>query len=167
MKKLILSLLALAAILSVFGQDVTIRRGSGSSSGITVAAGTNVVTTTNGSIVSINVPSASTSNEKFVVFTTDPETGASTIVKSSGVDSITDNAGGDYTINFTTTPTSDANYAVLLTGRGEPTGSIICMEQHDTPVRTTTAVRIYTLRLNALSTLVLAHPEYCSVLIKY
>ncbi len=69
-----------------------------------------------------------------------------TIRNSLNVSSITDNASGDYTINFASA-LSNNGYAAVF-GAGSQTGgqSRIVMEQHDSPTRTTTQLRIYTLQ---------------------
>lgn len=110
-----------------------------------------------------NLGTSPSVNEKLVVFTTSG--GVSTIVKADGVSSITDNADGDWTINFDGNM-SDANYGVFINGRGQPTVAFFGMEQHDTPVRTVSAIRIYTLTRNGGGDFVPFGPEYCSVLIK-
>jgi hypothetical protein len=71
--------------------------------------------------------------------------GSGTVVinASGNVTSITDNGTGDYTVNFTTAMT-DANYAMLGTGRrpvSTPDG-IVCYNRTTSP--TTAAVRIAT-----------------------
>jgi hypothetical protein len=81
--------------------------------------------------------------KRFVMFSV--TTGSPVIEQASGVNSITDNGSGDYTVNFDAMP--DGEYGALITGRGAPATSCFPMEQHDTPERTTTAFRVYTLAL--------------------
>lgn len=66
-------------------------------------------------------------------------TGTVAIRASFNVSSITDNGAGDYTVNFTTA-LPDTNYAVFgMTAY--PAG--VC-EQTNSPIRTTSAIRIFT-----------------------
>ena len=72
--------------------------------------------------------------------------GATPTIRSSGnVSSVTRNSSGNYTINFTNAM-PDTNYSTAF-GGGSNTGSqsYYPMEQHDSPLRTTSAVKIYTL----------------------
>lgn len=72
-------------------------------------------------------------------------TGTVAIRASLNVSSITDNGTGDYTVNFATAM-SDTNYnAVFGVGSQTATQSRIAMEQHDSVLRSTTQLRIYTL----------------------
>jgi hypothetical protein len=72
-------------------------------------------------------------------------TGTVAIRAAGNVSSITDNGTGDYTVNFTTA-FSDTNYnAVFGAGSQTATQSRITMEQHDSVLRSTTQLRIYTL----------------------
>ncbi|HEY1172892.1 MAG TPA: hypothetical protein VGH19_16105 [Verrucomicrobiae bacterium] len=78
--------------------------------------------------------------------------GTPSIVKASGVNSITDHGAGDYTINFDAV--TDANYGVVMNGRalaGAMNAGWVGMENHDFITRTTTAVRIYTLASNVIT----------------
>jgi len=72
--------------------------------------------------------------------------GATPSIRSSGnVSSVTKNTAGDYTINFTNAM-PDVNYTTAFGGGSQTSGtSYYAMEQHDSQVRTTSAVRIYTL----------------------
>ena len=71
-------------------------------------------------------------------------TGTVAIRASGNVSSITDNGTGDYTINFTNA-FADANYNAVFGALGTPTSGRDAMEQHDSPLRSTTQLRIYTL----------------------
>ena len=77
-------------------------------------------------------------------------TGTIAIRASGNVSSITDHAGGDYSINFTTAM-PDANYAVLGTSgqNAAASGMNIVGRNLDTSVQTTTAVRLYNLNTSA------------------
>lgn len=66
-----------------------------------------------------------------------------TISDSFNVSSITRNGVGDFTVNFTTAM-DNANYTASLSGRGVVGNECIVVEQHDTPLRSTTQLRIYT-----------------------
>ena len=72
-------------------------------------------------------------------------TGTVAIRASYNVSSISDNAVGDYTVNFATAMT-DVNYNAVF-GVGAQTGgqTRFIMEQHDNIVRSTSQLRIYTL----------------------
>ena len=72
--------------------------------------------------------------------------GATPSIRSSGnVSSVTKNAAGDWTINFTNAM-PDANYTTAFGGGSQTSGtSYFPMEQHDSQVRTTSAVKIYAL----------------------
>jgi hypothetical protein len=78
-------------------------------------------------------------------------TGTVAIRASGNVTSITDNATGDYTVNFTTAM-PDANYSAVFGVLGQPTSGRVIMEQHDSPLRSTTQIRIYTLVPNTGAT---------------
>jgi hypothetical protein len=72
-------------------------------------------------------------------------TGTVAIRQAFNVSSITDNANGDYTVNFTTA-LPDTNYnAVFGVGSQIAAQGRIIMEQHDNVLRSTTQLRIYTL----------------------
>ncbi len=71
-------------------------------------------------------------------------TGTVAIRAAGNVASITDNGTGDYTVNFTTAM-PDANYNAVFGVLGQPTSGRDIMEQHDSPLRSTTQLRIYTL----------------------
>jgi hypothetical protein len=72
--------------------------------------------------------------------------GATPTIRASGnISSVTKIAAGQFTINFTTAM-PDTNYTTAFGGGSQTAGtSYYTMEQHDTPVRTTSAVKIYTL----------------------
>jgi hypothetical protein len=74
-------------------------------------------------------------------------TGTVAIRASFNVSSITDNGTGDYTINFTTA-LPDANYNAVFGARGNPTVERYITEQHDSPLRSTTQLRIYSQNLS-------------------
>ena len=108
----------------------------GATGGITV----NEVMTFSGST---NVPVAKNTAKAWVNF--DASSGTPAIQDSYNVTSITDNGIGDYTLNFTTAM-ANANYAAVGTARGPgATQSRVVLEQHDSPLRSTTQLRIYTL----------------------
>jgi len=69
--------------------------------------------------------------------------GVVTLDNSHGVSSITDNGVGDFTVNFTTA-FANSNYASALSARGAGVAAFV-MEQHDSPVRTVSANRVYCL----------------------
>ena len=69
-------------------------------------------------------------------------TGTVAIRASYNVSSITDNGVGDYTVNFTTAM-PDANYAATFGARGSAGYTRVGVEQHDSPLRSTTQLRIY------------------------
>ena len=71
-------------------------------------------------------------------------TGTVAIRASFNVSSITDNGTGDYTVNFTNAMT-DANYNAVFGVLGQTASGRDIMEQHDSPLRSTTQLRIYTL----------------------
>jgi hypothetical protein len=82
--------------------------------------------------------------KRFVMFTVTAGTPA--IAKASGVNSITDNGAGDFTLNFDAL--DDANYAVVMNGRALAGGGNVGwvgMENHDNVLRSTTQLRIYVL----------------------
>lgn len=87
-------------------------------------------------------------------------TGTVAIRASYNVSSITDNGTGDYTVNFTTAM-PDANYAATFGARGSAGYTRVGMEQHDSPLRSTTQLRIYAVVLNTG----LMDPEVMSVAI--
>ena len=78
-------------------------------------------------------------------------TGTVAIRASGNVSSITDNGTGDYTVNFTTAM-PDANYNAVFGVRGAPASGRVGTEQHDSALRSTTQLRIYTLILNSGAT---------------
>jgi len=85
-------------------------------------------------------------------FSTNPSTSA--IRASLNVDSILENATGDLTINFSSGVMPDGNYcAVALAGQATGPGAHI-MERHDSNIRTSSQLRIYTLNesYNAVDT---------------
>lgn len=69
-------------------------------------------------------------------------TGTVAIRDSGNVSSITDNGTGNYTVNFTTA-IEDANYNAVF--GCQSSGLRFILEDGDTPVRTTTALRIFSL----------------------
>jgi hypothetical protein len=72
--------------------------------------------------------------------------GANVLIRASGnVTSVLKNGTGDYTITFTTAM-QDVNYAAMLSG-GSQTASQGrgFMEQHDSVLRSTTQLRVYSL----------------------
>jgi hypothetical protein len=72
--------------------------------------------------------------------------GTSATIRASGnITSVTKNATGDYTLNFTTAM-PDVNYSAFTFG-GSQVGSSsrIYMENHDNVLRSTTQIRIYSL----------------------
>jgi hypothetical protein len=71
-------------------------------------------------------------------------TGTVAIRASGNVSSITDNNTGDYTVNFTTA-FADVNYNAVFGALGQSASGRDVMEQHDSPLRSTTQLRIYTL----------------------
>jgi hypothetical protein len=81
-------------------------------------------------------------------------TGTVAISAAFNVTSITDNATGDYTINFTT-PMADANYAVTGMGRknggssNSGYGPVVSVSGANAP--TTTALRIWTVEIQSSS----------------
>ena len=78
-------------------------------------------------------------------------TGTVAIRASGNVSSITDNGTGDYTVNFATAM-PDANYNAVFGVRGAPASGRAVTEQHDSALRSTTQLRIYTLILNSGAT---------------
>ncbi|MBI1957519.1 MAG: hypothetical protein HYS44_03650, partial [Candidatus Niyogibacteria bacterium] len=64
------------------------------------------------------------------------------------VSSVTRTIAGDYTVNFTTAM-RDTNYVAMLSGRAPIAGgqSNLFVEQHDSVTRTTTALRLYSLKV--------------------
>ena len=69
--------------------------------------------------------------------------GTVAIRASYNVSSITDNGTGNYTVNFTTAM-PDTNYTTAFGGGSQiPGNAYYAMEQHDSPLRTTSAVKIY------------------------
>lgn len=75
-------------------------------------------------------------------------TGTVAIRAQFNVSSITDNGVGDYTVNFTTA-LADANYAAYMGGGSQiATGTRFFMEQHDSVLRSTTQLRVYSLQGN-------------------
>ncbi len=69
--------------------------------------------------------------------------GTPTSQRNFNVSSLTDNAGGDFTVNFTTA-FSDALYSYQWGGRNGGSAMAV-IEQHDAPTRSTTAIRFYAL----------------------
>lgn len=71
-------------------------------------------------------------------------TGAVAIRDSYNVSSITDNGTGDYTINFTTA-LANANYALMLSSRGQGGGGItvVTVEENSAAAPTTSGFRIF------------------------
>ena len=67
-----------------------------------------------------------------------------TILSSYNISSIVKNGTGDFTLNFTT-PMIDANYSVSFGQRENAGQNGFVTEQHDTVVRTTTQLRIYSI----------------------
>lgn len=72
-------------------------------------------------------------------------TGGTPVIKRAfNVDSITDNGVGDVTINWTAGTFTTSDYSLAGIGRGvAATFGASMHEQQNTPVRTTSAVRIY------------------------
>lgn len=73
---------------------------------------------------------------------------------------VTRNGAGDYTIGFPTAMAT-ATYAAVISGRLGAGTTFLGMEQHDAPIRTTTALKIYTLDLTGTPT----NAVVCSVAI--
>lgn len=72
-------------------------------------------------------------------------TGTVAIRAAGNVSSITDNGTGDYTLNFTNA-LADANYSALIMGCSQSAAQVrLYMEQHDSQLRSTTQLRIYSL----------------------
>jgi hypothetical protein len=69
-------------------------------------------------------------------------TGTPAIRASGNVSSITDNGTGNYTVNFTTA-LPDANYNAVFGCRSD--GLRFSLEAGDSPIRTTTSLRVYSL----------------------
>jgi len=68
-----------------------------------------------------------------------------TIRANGNISSVTKNATGDYTLNFTSA-LPDASYSATLGGGSQTSASSrIYMEQHDTVLRSTTQLRCYSL----------------------
>jgi hypothetical protein len=78
-------------------------------------------------------------------------TGTVAIRASYNVSSITDNGTGDYTVNFTNA-FANSNYSAVFGVLGQPTSGRVIMEQHDSPIHSTTQLRIYTLIPNTGAT---------------
>lgn len=76
-------------------------------------------------------------------------TGTVAIRGSGNVSSITDNAVGDYTVNFTSAM-PDVNYAMSGCCRPNAGQVGLIYEQTDSPIRTTTQLRIYEVSNNVL-----------------
>jgi hypothetical protein len=74
-------------------------------------------------------------------------TGTVAITASGNVSSITDNAVGDYTVNFTTAM-SDANYSFFGNGSNTTNANILCVPllNWDNPTKTTSALRLYNIK---------------------
>ncbi len=95
----------------------------------------------------------------FINFTT--AGGTPTVENSLNVDSLTDNAVGDYTINFTSGALSTTDYSLVGSVRGPAGNTCIFMENIDSPVRTTAACGILSLRTD----IVLVDPAVESVIV--
>ena len=76
-------------------------------------------------------------------------TGTVAIRASGNVSSITDNGTGDYTVNFTTA-LPDANYATLVSGDQQGSGSVnnAIGTLETSPAGTTSSVRVISQRSN-------------------
>jgi len=76
-------------------------------------------------------------------------TGAVAITASGNVSSITDNAVGDYTVNFTNAFV-DSNYNFITNSSNTNNSNILCIGQlnWDNPTKTTSALRLYNLKSN-------------------
>lgn len=75
--------------------------------------------------------------------------GTPTIQKQVNVSSITYNAAGDYTINFTSS-LDDANYTASLSSRCAAGNVCVGIEQMDSPTRTVDALRVYSIRVDGV-----------------
>jgi len=95
----------------------------------------NNITDTSGGSSSLSVPGAA---KAWVNFN---GTGTVAIRASLNTSSITDNAAGDYTVNFTTS-LSDANYSCVVTG-DRANSAVGCIRNANPP--TASAVRIGTM----------------------
>jgi len=80
--------------------------------------------------------------KRFVMW--DASSGVPVIQKAYGVASLTDNGTGDVTVVFDSAE-ADATYGTLITGRGAALQTFNGMENHDFILRTTAAVRFWTL----------------------
>jgi hypothetical protein len=67
-----------------------------------------------------------------------------TINGSFNVDSVTDNASGDFSLNFTSGALADGNYAYTSSGRNASAPNTV-VGHHNTVVKTSSAFRIYAL----------------------
>jgi len=76
-------------------------------------------------------------------------TGTVAIRASGNVSSITDNAVGDYTVNFTNAFV-DSNYNFITNSSNTNNSNILCIGQlnWDNPTKTTSALRLYNLKSN-------------------
>lgn len=91
--------------------------------------------------------------------------GTPVIDRAFNVSSITDNGVGDFTINFAT-PFSDSNYCLVGNGRSSTAGAFLAVvENFDTPMRTTTSVRIYALKITGGGTITTDDPPIASVVV--
>lgn len=78
-------------------------------------------------------------------------TGTVAIRASGNVSSITDNGTGDYTVNFATAM-PDANYSAVYGCRGTAGGGQNSVEeQFDSPVHSTTQLRLFCIKATALT----------------
>lgn len=68
------------------------------------------------------------------------------IAHAYNVSSITDNGVGDYTLNFAAGVIPNANYLAFAWGRGPSATLFWVMENHDNILRSTSQLRIYTLK---------------------
>lgn len=107
-----------------------------------------------------NLPSGTGQLKAFIKFSVAASGGAITVESSFNVTSVVRNDAGDFTINFTSA-FADTAYGVLISGRLRAGASFVGMEQHDAPVHTTSAVKIYT--LNGSSSFSPTDPAVCSV----
>ena len=73
--------------------------------------------------------------------------GTVSITASGNVTSITDNATGDYTVNFTTAM-PNANYSFFGNGSNTTNANILCVPllNWDNPTKTASALRIYNIK---------------------
>lgn len=87
--------------------------------------------------------------KSWIVF--DADDGSPDALAFYNMDAVTDNGVGDFTNNFTN-DFSTPNYCATFGGRGDSGADIKVVEQHDSPVRTVSANRIYTLNASGSPT---------------